>query len=386
MAWFVWHGAKTDTLYNVPPPINEPIQDVPRARDLILRYGWNAACYQILNPGIAHYFSPRHEAVVGYVPARTGPLTARSRVRLVAGAPVCDEEKLPAVVDEWETDARQSGARVCYFGAAGRLMTLLGNRPNYSTVLLGAQPTWNPHHFAQIVARRASLRAQIRRAQNKNVVVREWHAERAANNPALLACLQEWLATRSLPAMRFLVEPDTLGRLFDRRVFVAEQNGAPVAWAVCSPIPARNGWLVEQVVRGANAPNGCAELLISELMAALAESKAACVTLGLVPLSHHVSLKDWGGNPPWLQLVLRHVRAHGRRFYNFNGLDKFRAKMEPDTWEPIYAIANESGFSPQTLWAIADAFSHGSPVRAVGKGIGRAIKQEAQWLVHRAPT
>ena len=33
------------------------MKDVPRARALVLRYGWNATVYQIVNPGIE--FSPR---------------------------------------------------------------------------------------------------------------------------------------------------------------------------------------------------------------------------------------------------------------------------------------------------------------------------------------
>lgn len=36
-------------------------------RDLVLRYGWNTLAYQILNPGIAHWFQPGGEGVVGYV-------------------------------------------------------------------------------------------------------------------------------------------------------------------------------------------------------------------------------------------------------------------------------------------------------------------------------
>ena len=370
---------------NHPPVVRNVTQDIPRARALVMRWGWNPSCYQILNPGISHFFSARHEAVIGYVPARSGPLHFRAGVRLVAGSPACNEADLPDVISEWEADAKAHQQSVCYFGAANRLMQVLADKPGYCTVLLGAQPTWNPAHFAGIVSHRASLRAQMRRAQNKAVRVEEWTNERAEADPALRRCLREWLQTRTLPALRFLVEPDTLGRLFDRRVFVAEQNNVPVAWGVASPIPARHGWLIEQIVRGSAAPNGCAELLIRDMMAALAESGAKYVTLGLVPLSHNTPHESQIYNPPWLRLVLSRVRAHGRRFYNFDGLDQFRAKMEPETWEPIYAIANEARFSPLTLWAIADAFSHGSPVRAVGKGIGRALKQEAAWLLAPPP-
>jgi phosphatidylglycerol lysyltransferase len=86
-------------------------------------------------------------------------------------------------------------------------------------------------------------------------------------------------------------------------------------------------------------------------------------------------------NPLWFRALSSWARAHGRRFYNFAGLESFRAKMEPDAWETVYAIANEPHFSPATLHAVARAFCHGSPVAAVTRAIGKAIRQEASWLV-----
>ena len=52
-----------------------------QARELVLRHGWNATSYQIINPGMEFWFSPTCEAVVGFVRARN--------TLVVAGAPVC---------------------------------------------------------------------------------------------------------------------------------------------------------------------------------------------------------------------------------------------------------------------------------------------------------
>jgi phosphatidylglycerol lysyltransferase len=41
----------------------------------------------------------------------------------------------------------------------------------------------------------------------------------------------------------------------------------------------------------------------------------------------------------WLRFVLQWVRLHGARFYNFAGLDAFKAKFNPEAWEPMYADA-----------------------------------------------
>ena len=200
------------TLAGAAPPRDVP-PAVLRARELVLRHGWNATAYQIVNPGLELWLAAPRDAVVAY--------NTHGRVAVVAGAPVCAEQRLPDVVAAFEGDRRAAGQRTCYFAAGHRLERLLGDHPDRASVLLGAQPCWVPGDFADLVAAHASLRAQLNRARNKGVEVHEWPADRATNDPALERCLHEWLAGRGLPPLRFLVEPDTLGRLWDRRIFVA---------------------------------------------------------------------------------------------------------------------------------------------------------------------
>lgn len=336
---------------------------VERARALVLRYGWNATTYQIINPGIDHWFSRSADAVVGFV--------RRHGVRVVAGAPACDRNRLADVVAEFERDARANSDRICYFGAEARLEGHVRGNPAYASVLLGAQPVWHPLSWNGMVARHASVRAQLNRARNKGVLVHEWPAAVAAHDPRLRKVLSEWLATRGLPPLHFLVEPRALDRPFDRRAFVATQQGAVIGFLVASPIPTRNGWLVEQNVRGLAAPNGTTELMIDTAVRTVADEGADYITLGLAPLSRRMQTAS-RGNPLWLRAVLGSVRAMGRRFYNFDGLDAFKSKFRPDDWEPVYAIASARSFRPGMLYAIAEAFAGGSPLVAVARGIMRS--------------
>lgn len=341
-----------------------------RARDLALRYGWNATAYQLVNRGIEHWFARRGDAVVGYV--------RKNRVSVVAGAPVCSLDRLPDVLVEWEKWASSRGG-VCYFGAAGRIESLLGERQGYSTVILGGQPVWDPQNWAEMVKGHKSLRSQLTRARNKGVTVEEWAPARATNNPQLHRCLREWLGTRGLPSLHFLVEPQTLFNLEGRRIFVAVHNGEVVGFLNASPVPVRAGWLTEQFVRGAKAPNGTVELLVDAMMRAVAEDGSRYATMGLVPLSQRVPM-ELEDNPLWLVLLLAWVRAHGRRFYNFEGLEAFKQKFRPESWEPIYAIAREPRFSPRSLYAIAAAFSGAPPWVALLYGLANAAVQEIRWL------
>ncbi|HEV7837569.1 MAG TPA: phosphatidylglycerol lysyltransferase domain-containing protein, partial [Gemmatimonadaceae bacterium] len=263
-----------------------------------------------------------------------------------------------------------------YFGAGQRLEEQLSAKASWSRVLVGAQPVWNPQEWASRVKMKTSLRAQFNRARNKGVTVSEWTSKEAENHPALRWCLADWLDTRHLPTLHFLVEPETLARLHDRRVFVAALGDREVVgFTVLSPVSARNGWLVEQIVRGVRAPNGTAELLIDTAIRAVAATGATYATLGLSPLSERAKIPRIA-QPMWLDLLLRWLRVHGRRFYNFDGLDAFKAKFNPETWEPIFAIADSENFPPRALYAIAGAFSGGNPVALVAKALLRAGKEE----------
>lgn len=346
-------------------------RDVPRARALALRHGWNAMAYQVVNAGMLHWFSVEGDAVVGYV--RT------HRACIVVGAPICAAHRLAAVIAEWEAHVAAMGCRVCYFGAAGRLFDALHQRPGYATVVLGAQPVWDPAQWPDIPATTASLRSQMHRARNKGVVVSEWPTARASADPRLRECLRQWLASRHLPTLHFLVEPHTLHDLEGRRIFVAERGDEVVGFINASPVPARQGWLVEQFVRGARAPNGTIESLLDCMMRAVAADGARYVTMGLVPLRDG-SDDTQAVNPAWLASLLAMVRIHGRRFYNFDGLERFKTKFRPHAWEPIYAISTERRFTLRTLYAIAAAFTVQSPWLAMAGGLARAVRIEAQRL------
>lgn len=342
-----------------------------RANEIVLEYGWNSTSYQIINPGIEHWFSKGGDAVVGFVTAGDN--------RVVAGAPVCTAERLADVAAEFEADAAADNKRVCYFAAESRLEAVYSDSNNHSKVLLGAQPVWHPDDWAGLVSKHKSLRAQLNRARNKGVTVSEWPSSKAENNPELSECLHAWLESKGLPPLHFMVEPDTLGRLSNRRVFVAKRDSDVEGFIVLSPVATRKGWLFEQFPHRPGAPNGTVELMVDAAMRAMAADDDDYATLGLSPLSKRARIEPFE-NPMWLRIVLAWMRKHGQRFYNFDGLDAFKSKLQPERWEPIFAISNEPQFSAGTLYSIARAFSANHPVRLLTGGLARAAATEISWL------
>lgn len=317
--------------------------------ELVRRYGHDAMACQILNPGIVHWHSPDGEAALGYVSA--------AGYRVVAGGPLCAPAQLPAVAAAFRAEARRQGERVCYFGVGEDFLATLDVRQQ-GRMLLGAQPVWNPAHWPQALAGRPSLRSQIRR-MGPRLRVEVWDAARARASAELARCRREWLATRRLPPMGFVVETDVLAQLDGRRVYVATEADHPVAFLVALPVPGRSGWLIDQLIRGAQAPNGTMELLLDGAMTDLAALGSRWVSLGLSPLSQRAGL-SYAAHPRWLRVVLALVRRLGSPLYRFDGLDAFKARLGPERWEPLYAVDADT-IRLRTLYAIASAFGGTAP-------------------------
>lgn len=347
-------------------------KNYPDARQLVMTHGWNTTAYQILNPGLRHWYTPNRSAIVGY--------TRRRNVLLVAGAPVCAADALRSVAGAFEQFARNQGCRVCYVCAAQRMREVVADSREHSAIVIGAQPVWNPRAWAQVLASRRPLRAQLARARNKGVSIESLPCAQGRGNQELARVLEQWLRSRGLPPLHFLVEPRILeGEGGDRVLLVARRAGSVVGFLVASPVATRNGFLIEQVVRSPGAPNGVSELLIDAAMRRFAEDGRDYITLGLVALSRQAGSAR-AINPWWLRLIMSFARAHANRFYNLRGLERFRAKMSPCYWETIYAISNERSFSLRTLYAIGAAFSGISPWHAAGRGLLRALRQELRRL------
>ena len=347
--------------------------ELDKVRQHVLRYGWNSTCFQVVNPGIRHWWSKDGLGLVGFV--------ISGRLAVVAGAPICPEELLPSVLEEWSEFCRKSGWKSGYFGAEERLQNALKGSANHCQVVLGCQPEWSPLDLVKRFSTIPSLRAQINRARNKGLKVSEWDAEKAKSDPRLKGVLAAWLETRGLPTMRFLVEPDTLDNLEGRRIFVAEQGENVVAFLNLCPSPCRKGWLTEEFPRLPDAPNGTVESLLAIAARTVSDEDSQFFTMGIIPLLTSEEPKD---EPRWLRPIRKWAQAHHTRFYNFRGLFEFKSKFRPTKWTPVLVIIEDRRFRLSHLRALVKAFTVIAPELAMVIGLGRAARTEIGWLLRRS--
>jgi len=290
-----------------------------RVLGLLRQHGWNATSFQVLEPGFSYWFDA--EACVAYVD--TG------RAWVAAGAPIAAESSLGPVATAFVAAARVAGRRVCFFATERRFASV----PGFRHLSIGEQPVWEPSRWSETLRATPSLREQLRRARAKGVSVSQVSARELADPHAPLrleieALIASWQRSKAMPPMGFLVHVEPFAFADERQVFVArlgvDADARVVGLAAAIPVYARQGWFLEDLIRGPGAPNGTTELLVDAVMVAVARLGSAYLTLGLSPLAGSVAP------------ALGFARRYAAPFYDFAGLRGFKAKFRPLSWAPIY--------------------------------------------------
>jgi phosphatidylglycerol lysyltransferase len=136
---------------------------------------------------------------------------------------------------------------------------------------------------------------------------------------------REWLATRPMEPMGFLVAVEPFHASHHHLYVVAERQGRVVQVLSAVPAFATQGWLFEDMLRGPDAPNGTTELVLDLALRTIA-GHAAWATPGLTPLAGPIA---W-----WL----RAARTLTTPLYDFDGLRRFRARLSPARWVPVWLV------------------------------------------------
>jgi phosphatidylglycerol lysyltransferase len=308
----------------------------PAARERALaaldRFGADAVSFQGLESALTWW----HDAPA---PDGTGAAIAyldTGRSWIAAGRPLAGEEAGPAAARRFAAAARATGRRPVFF-AVESLAPFAGFR----RVAIGLQSILEPSRWPATLATHRRLREQLRRARAKGVSVRVVDPAELAPGTPLRAEVErlgaEWLAARAMEPMAFLVAVEPFHAPERHLYVVAERYGQPVQFLSAVPARGSGGWLFEDMLRGADAPNGTTELVLDLALRTIA-ADAAWATPGLTPLAGGVS---WG---------LRAVRIVSRPLYDFDGLRRFRARLSPSRWIPIWLTWDRG----PALFVIAD--------------------------------
>ena len=273
------------------------------------------------------------------------PYLDTGRSWIAVGRPLAPADRAAAVARRFAAAARARGRRAVFFGVEA-----LDPFAGFRSLALGLQSVLLPAQWPATLARSRKLREQLRRARAKGITVRVVDAADLAPDAPLRLHVErlraEWLASRPMEAMTFLVAVEPFHAPASHLYVIAERHGRPVQFLSAVPIPAARGWLFEDMLRGPEAPNGTTELVIDLALRTLAD-RAEWATPGLTPLA--------GGIAWWL----RAARAVTSPLYDFDGLRRFRARLSPARWSTVWMVWDR-GPAVLVLLDVLRSFAGGS--------------------------
>lgn len=316
-------------------------------------YGYNEHSLVSVAPVARVWMTPEIDGAVVY--------NESGRVRLATGDPLADEMEVSELARRFILAAQNSGRIAAFVPTTARFAENMTGA-DLTIVKIGAAPYFDLKSWGPRGDRAKRLRAGLNQAKRAGVFIEAVETlEERLRDEAVGLC-REWLRSRrTATSFGWLFTLDLFRHAAHKRFFTArDAEGRLVGLLAASPVPARNGWYLEDVLRRPDAPPGTADLLIVIAFRILRELGAGVATLGTCPLATDGEDIIQMGDHRLVESALRLTAARLGSFYNFAGVRSFKAKFVPSWWESEYAIASRGLFtSPRVAYAVIQAILPG---------------------------
>jgi phosphatidylglycerol lysyltransferase len=245
-------------------------------------------------------------------------------------------------------------------------------------IKIGSAPYFDLATWAPRGDRAKKARAGVNQARRARVHVSEVIEvdEKLIRETACLC--KSWLTTRR-SAIRFewLFTVDLFQHKEKKKYFTArDANGRLVGFLAASPIPARDGWYLEDVLRSRHAPNGTTDLLVVEVLDSLKQSGARLATLGTTLMAAEGVADPDIHVSSILSRAVWFVARCCSLLYNFEGVRRFKAKFAPSWWESEYVLISQNATAaPRVLSACIHAIVPAGPTYLIARQISRAWRR-----------
>ncbi|HJP95612.1 MAG TPA: alpha/beta fold hydrolase [Pyrinomonadaceae bacterium] len=305
-------------------------------------YGYNEHSLVGIAPGVRLWSRPELEGAVTF--------NDFGKVWLVPGDPLASVENQAAVADRFLRAARAQGRTVGFIPASERFAKH-SRRLGLRAVKIGSAPYFDLATWAPRGDRAKKARAGVNQARRAGVEVTEViNIDETLIREASCLC-NRWLKTRRSPTkFAWLFSVDLFQHSERKKYFTArDPTGRLVGFLAASPIPTRQGWYLEDVLRLPDAPNGTADLMVVEVLNLLKRDGAKLATLGTAPLAMEGALDLSISHSSKLSKLVSVVATVFAVFYNFDGVRRFKAKFAPSWWESEYILVSRNITAPPRI-------------------------------------
>jgi phosphatidylglycerol lysyltransferase len=245
-------------------------------------------------------------------------------------------------------------------------------------IKIGAAPYFDLTTWAPRGDRAKKARAGVNQARRAGVRVTEvFEVDEQLVRETTCLC-KSWLTTRRSPIrFEWLFTVDPFRHRDQKKYFTArDADGKLVGFLAASPIPARDGWYLEDVLRSRNAPNGTTDLLVVEVLNSLKRDGARLATLGTALLATEGGVDKDVHISAVLSQLTRSIAGCFWIFYNFDGVRHFKAKFAPSWWESEYVLMSQNVTAPpRVLSAAIHAIVPAGPSYLIARQLSRAWRR-----------
>ncbi len=347
---------------------NAQWQPDPKLIEMICRYGYEHQSFVLLYGGLEVWWLKEPEAAVVYSRIR--------QVAIVGAAPLTARENLPEVMHHFLAYCQQEkldclmlpiGAETAEIARACGMGLLRIGESGYFKL-----PEWKP-----LGDRGKKVRSCVNQARKGGITVERYDPRQpgaARAHAEIEALCQQWITTREIDALGWLLELDPFRLSEHKRYFLARSaEGRLEGMLACCPIPARNGWYLEDLIRRPGTERGVSELLVVEALRHLAAEGAELATLGTSPLAGIEPTGQFKQLARLLHLVYEHLDT----FYHFKALHRFKAKFAPSFTDPEYIAVWPPHIRLRMAFAVIGAFDPGGLTGMMASKL-RKLWQEAR--------
>ncbi|HEY5472005.1 MAG TPA: phosphatidylglycerol lysyltransferase domain-containing protein, partial [Candidatus Limnocylindrales bacterium] len=296
-----------------------------RARAITDKYGCGALLPFQLGEDKLVFSPPDADGLVVYGMA--------GRTVVVLGDLIGSPEASPQVFERFLAHCRRlDRVPVIYQASSAGRATFVG--AGFRIFKVGEEAVVDLTTFDTTGRRRANLRHTITRCRKDGVTFR-WFAdgipaEESALLDQLAAIDNTWRKTAG-PEMSFTISHFDRASMAWQPVSVAIGGlGTALGFTTYRKTGVDDGWVLDLMRRDPSGPPGVVEACIAEAALAMRDAGAKTLSLGLAPLAG----LD-GVNGPWEERFLANGGRMVHRWYDVNGLARFKNKFDP-YWIPRY--------------------------------------------------
>jgi pimeloyl-ACP methyl ester carboxylesterase len=297
---------------------------------------------------------------------------------LVPGDPLASKENSPELTRRFIEAAREEGRFAAFIPATERF-AMQAPPLRLQAIKVAAAPYFDLTTWAPRGDRAKKARAGVNQARRAGVsVTRVGEVDQSLKDETALLC-RTWLkARRCAMKLGWLFALDPFEHAERKKFFTArDSDGKLVGFLAASPMPARDCWYLEDVLRLPTAPSGTADLLVVEALNFLKLDGAKLATLGTSPLARDGSVDPEVRNHESVANVVRVITGCFAVFYNFEGLRRFKTKFAPSWWESEYLLyPRDLKAPPHIIRAFIQAIAPHGASKMITQQIARAIRPE----------